>query len=113
MFLTGHRAVGEVQTTRLLTKANLLLAIETRKKEHQEKLTITREEWMRKVPRLFDADVRKLYDMHNNPIDIPLRGDNEAMLIDGFNVVEDFTKVKQNQDGHEQAVCTGYTKRFA
>ena len=56
--------------------------------------------------------MRKLFDAHNNPIDIPLLGDNEAMLIEGFDVVEDFTKVKKNQDGQEQAVCTGYTKKI-
>ena len=56
--------------------------------------------------------MRKLFDAHNNPIDIPLLGDNEAMLIEGFDVVEDFTKVKKNKDGQEQAVCTGYTKKI-
>ena len=111
--LAGYsKKAAKVQAARLLTKANLLLALEVRKKEHQEKITITREEWMRKVRCLFDADVRKLFDAHNNPIDIPLLGDNEAMLIEGFEVVEDFTKVKNNKDGKEQAVCTGYTKKI-
>lgn len=111
--LAGYsKKAAKVQAARLLTRANLLFAIGARKKEHQQKISISREEWMRKVRCLHDADVRKLFDAHNNPIDIPLLGDNEAMLIEGFEVVEDFTKVKNNKDGHEQAVCTGYTKKI-
>ena len=91
--LAGYSTkAAKVQAARLLTRANLLLAIDARKKEHQQKISISREEWMRKVRCLHDADVRKLFDAHNNPIDIPLLGDNEAMLIEGFDVVEDSQK---------------------
>ncbi len=38
-------------------------------------------------------------------------GDNEAMLIEAFEVVEDFTKVKK-RNGSEDAVPTGYTKKI-
>lgn len=62
--------------------------------------------------RLFHGDVRKLFDTYGNPIDIPKLGDNEALMIEGFEVVEDFTKVKKNEIGEEQAECTGYTKKI-
>ncbi len=111
------RAIGcsekscRVQAVRLLTKDNVMAEIQARQVEYQQETQITRAEWLRKVRRLYDADVRKLFDAHNNPIDIPLLGDNEALLIEGFEVVEDFTKVKDNR-GREQAVCTGYTKKI-
>jgi phage terminase small subunit len=110
--IAGFSKTGaKVQAVRLLTKANLRAEIEARKLQLREATGITCDEWMKKVRRLFDADVRKLLDEHNNPIDIPLLGDNEALIIKGFDVVEDFTKVKKNKDGTEQAVCTGYTKK--
>ena len=73
---------------------------------------LTREEWIRDAVRLYRGDVRKLFDEHGNPIDIPNLADSEADLIEGFEVVEDFTKVKKNEMGAEQAVCTGYTKKY-
>lgn len=55
--------------------------------------------------------MRKLFDPHGNPIDIALLGDNESMLIEAFQVVEDFTKVKDSKGG-EQAIPAGYTKKI-
>ncbi|MBK5283031.1 MAG: terminase small subunit [Nitrospiraceae bacterium] len=112
------RAVGfsvascRVQAVRLLTKDNVQAAIEQRKQEIEKKAEITRDEWLKKGRRFYHGDVRKLFDAHGNPINIPSLGDNEASLIEGFEMVEDFTKVKKNETGEEQAVCTGYTKKF-
>lgn len=105
------KASCRVQAVKILTKYNVKMAIEARQLEHQNATGITRAEWLRKVRCLFDADVRKLFDAHNNPIDIPLLGDNEAMLIESFEVVEDFTNVKK-ANGSEHAVPAGYTKKI-
>lgn len=112
------RAVGyskgsaSVIATRLLAKDKIQAAIAIRKAEIEARNGITRDAWEHKVRRLFHGDVRKLFDAHGNPMDIPSLGDNEALMIEGFEVVEDFTKVKTNETGEEQAVCTGYTKKI-
>ena len=112
------RAVGvsvkscRVQAVKWLTKSNIQAAVDKRKQEIEQQDKVTRDEWLKKGRRFYRGDVRKLFDAQGNPIDIPNLGDNEAALIEGFEVVEDFTKVKKNEEGTEQAVCTGYTKKF-
>lgn len=100
-------------------KASRLMAhpkVTTRVKELMAPLVaeaqLTREQWIEDSIRLYRGDVRKLFDEHGNPIDIPNLADSEADLIESFEVVEDFTKVKKNQSGEEQAVATGYTKKY-
>ena len=106
------KASAPVLACRLLRKVNVKAAIAARKVEIEQRNEITKEQWEHKVRRLFHGDVRKLFDTHGNPLDIPDLGDNEALMIEGFEVVEDFTKVKKNETGEEQAVCTGYTKKI-
>lgn len=76
-----------------------------------EKAQFTREQWIADGIRLYQGDVRKLFDEHGNAKDIPSLSDSEADCIEGFEVVEDFTKVAKN-DGTEDAVPTGYTKKI-
>lgn len=76
-----------------------------------EKAQFTREQWIADGIRLYQGDVRKLFDEHGNAKDIPTLSDSEADCIEGFEVVEDFTKVAKN-DGTEDAVPTGYTKKI-
>ena len=106
------KASAPVLACRLLMKVNVKAAIAARKVEVEKQNDVSKEQWEHKVRRLFHGDVRKLFDEHGNPLDIPLLGDNEALMIEGFEVVEDFTKVKSNKEGTEQAVCTGYTKKI-
>jgi phage terminase small subunit len=111
--VAGFSKVGaSVQAVRMLRKVNIQAAIEKRKQAAETVAGVTKTQWENKVKRLFHGDVRKLFDAHNNPIDISLLGDNEALMIEGFEVVEDFTKVKNNEEGTEHAVCTGYTKKI-
>lgn len=110
--IAGFSKVGaSVQAVRMLRKANIQAAITKRKEAAETVADVTKTQWENKVKRLCHGDVRKLFDAHNNPIDIALLGDNEALMIEGFEVVEDFTKVKQN-DGSTEAVPTGYTKKI-
>ena len=76
-----------------------------------EEIQVTKEQWLKYMERLYFADVRKMFDEHGHPIAIHLLCDNEAAMIEGFEVVEHFTKVKHN-DGSTEAVCTGYTKKY-
>ena len=76
-----------------------------------EKAQFTREQWIEDGLRLYKGDVRKLFDEHGNVKDITSLSDSEADILEGFEIVEDFTKVAKN-DGTEDAVPTGYTKKI-
>ena len=111
------RAVGfsetscRVQAVRLLTKDNVQAAIKSRQADMDKQSAVTREQWLKKAERFYYADVRKMIDEHGNVLAIPEMGDNEASLIAGFEIVEEFTQVER-VDGKKKAEQTGYTKKF-
>lgn len=69
------------------------------------KATVTREQWLEKMEGYFHADVRKMFSGPGDLIEIPDLGEHEANMINGFELVENFTKVG------DQAEHTGYTKK--
>lgn len=75
------------------------------------KVQMTREEWLLEMEKIMRADIRKLYDAHGNPIEIPHLADEEAAIVEGFEFEESFTKVKKS-DGETDAVPTGYIKKY-
>lgn len=100
-----------VQASKWLTKSNIRAEIEKRRQELEKQSLVTREQWLKKMEHFFRADVRKMFDQFGNPIEIPQLGDDEAVLVEGFEFCEDFTKVKKGS-GETDAVATGYTKRI-
>lgn len=94
--------------SQLLSKTQSI--VEQRKAELMAAKKLTLEQWVEKVTQLAFYDPRKLFDHHGNPIEIPELGDTEAACIAGFEIVEDFTKVKK-AGGGEDAIPTGYTKK--
>ncbi len=107
---TIHEAASKIMAlSKVRTRLTELMAPVIEKV--QADATVTRAEWRKKAERFYHADVRKMYDQVGNVLDLPALGDNEAAMIAGFEVVEDFTKVKK-VDGTEDAVPTGYTKKF-
>lgn len=106
------KAGAAVEASRLLRKPKIQAAIAARKAQIEQQNDVSKDQFDQKVRRLFHGDVRKLFDEHGNPIDIPNLGDNEALMIEGFEVVEDFTTVKNQEEGTEHAVCTGSTKKI-
>lgn len=76
-----------------------------------EEVQVTRAQWLKKMESYYHSDVRKMYDEFGNPIEIPQLGDHEAMLVEGFEFEEQFTKVKK-AGGGEDAVPTGYIKKY-
>lgn len=75
-----------------------------------ERATLSREEWIEDAVKMYRADPRKLFDKFGNPLPVPELGDEEAMILEGHEVVEDYTKVKKNS-GETEAVPTGYTNK--
>lgn len=95
----------------LLDIPRLREIVEQQRQQLAVRAKMTAEEWIDRVTKLAFYDPRKLFDAHGNPIEIAQLGDDEALAIAGFEIVEDFTKVK-TASGGEDAVPTGYTKKF-
>ena len=70
-----------------------------------EKVQVTREQWLQKMEGYFHSDVRKMFNGPGNAIDISELGDNEALMVEGFELVENFEKVG------DRAEHVGYTKK--
>lgn len=70
-----------------------------------EQAQVTKEQWLKKMEGYFHADVRKMFTGPGDLIEIPDLEENEANMINGFELVENFTKVG------DQAEHTGYTKK--
>ena len=71
-----------------------------------EEIQVTKEQWLKYMERFYYADVRKMFDTHGNPIDIPCLGDNEAAIIEGFQTLEEF------EGRGADRVPIGYTRRY-
>lgn len=100
-----------VQAFNLLTKCNVKAEIEKRQVEIEKQSEVTRDQWLKKGARFYHADVRKIVDDHGNAIPLSDLDDNEAAMIAGIELVEEFTQVEK-KDGIKKAEHTGYTKKF-
>lgn len=96
--------------SRLMAASKVLARVDEMMTPVIEKVQFTREQWIEDGLRLYRGDIRKVFDEFGN-VDITKLGDSEADCIEGFEVTEDFTKVVKN-DGTEDAVPTGYTKKI-
>ena len=67
---------------------------------------LTYARWLQEVDRVAICDPRKLFDTHGNPIDIPNLGDEEAPVIAGFEITEEFSGKGADR------VPVGYTRKF-
>lgn len=69
------------------------------------KVRVTREQWLEKMQSFFLADVRKMFVGPGQLVEIHDLGEHEALLIEGFDVEENFAKVG------DKAEHVGYTKK--
>lgn len=67
---------------------------------------VTRLDWLKKMEGYFHSDVRKMFTGPGNALEIHELGDNEALMVEGFELVENFEKVG------DKAVHVGYTKKY-
>lgn len=66
----------------------------------------TREELLDKFQSGGWFDPRQMFDTHGNPHDIPALPDNEAMMLEGFEIVEEFSGKGADR------IPVGYTRKF-
>lgn len=64
------------------------------------------ERWQEEIDRCALGDVRKLFDTHGNPIDIPLLDDDMAPVIAGFEIFEEF------EGRGKDRVPIGFTRKY-
>lgn len=79
------------------------------------KVQLTREEWLDIGINMLRADVRKMFVGPGQPIEIAELGDNEAAIVEGYEVTENFAKVgdKAEHVGYTHKVkLTGKLKRW-
>ena len=69
------------------------------------KVRVTQEQWLDKMESFFHADVRKMFVGPGQPVEIHELGDNEALLVEGYEVTENFAKVG------DKAEHVGYTHK--
>lgn len=93
------------EASRLMKNPEISARIETLRSELEAKLTVTRDQWAKKMEGFYHSDVRKMFTGPGDALDISELGDHEAMMVEGFELVENFTKVG------DQAEHTGYTKK--
>jgi phage terminase small subunit len=70
-----------------------------------QRARMTREQWVEALAAICFADVRKMFDIHGNPIEITELGPNEAAAVAAFEVCEDFS------GSGEARKTVGYTRR--
>lgn len=85
-------------------------AIAARIEELQEALVenclMTKQQWLEKMDRMARADVRKIFNPQGDVKPMDEIGEEESELIEGVEVIEQFTKVG------DHAEHTGYVKRL-
>ena len=67
------------------------------------KVTMTREEWLLEMEKIMRGDVRKMFICPGQAVEIHELDDNEAAIIEGYKVTENFAKVG------DRAEHVGYT----
>lgn len=102
------KKTASVQGSQLLSRLKRFIEPLLKKQDEQIQAVAlyTREQWMRRIQAIAFQDVRKLFDAHGNPIEIPELGDEAAAAIAGFEFYEDF------EGKGESRKAVGYTKKF-
>ena len=100
---TVHEAAS-----RLMAEGKVAARIQELMKPVIEKVQVTRDQWLQKMEGYFHSDVRKMFNGPGNAIDISELGDNEALMVEGFELVENFEKV-----GDKAEHCLLYTSDAA
>lgn len=101
---------AHVQGARVLKRLHEQIRLEVRGQENRPSTTNAREaafaRYVKEIERLSYFDARKFYDSFGNPLEIPELGDDEAAVIAGFEVCEQF------EGKGESRKAVGYVRRF-
>lgn len=94
------------QASRLMAKVKISARITEMRKPLIERAVMSRQAWLDSIARIAQADSRKMFDTHGNPLEITELPDNEAAAIAGFEFLEEFS------GGKGERIPVGVTKKF-
>jgi phage terminase small subunit len=104
------KKTAQVQGAQLLKRLHEQLREQLRFQKNLPTIATSRElafnRYLQEIERLSYYDARKLYDSFGNPKEIPELGDDEAAVIAGFEVSEQF------EGKGESRKAVGYVRRF-
>ncbi len=95
-----------VLASKVMAKGKIRLRISELMAPVIAKVQMTREEWLLECEQIMRGDVRKLFNEYGQPVEVSKLGDNEAAIIEGLEVVENFAKVG------DHAEHVGYTTKI-
>lgn len=107
-YCSGNMAPKTIheKASRLMGKGKVRARIAELQLPIIQKVQCERVEWLNRLKDLAFFDVRKLFDSHGNPIEIPDLPDDVAPAVAGYEVHEKFS------GKGEDRVAVGYTKKY-
>ncbi len=96
------------RASRLMKDCNIMARISELRRPVVERFQADHEAWLMKLREIVFLDKRRMFDEHNNCIDIPLMPADVVSSIAGFEISEEFVGKKED----ETRVPVGYTKEF-
>jgi phage terminase small subunit len=93
------------EASRLMRDPKITARIAELKALAVKRLQLSREQWLKRLEALVQADVRKMFAGPGLLIEIHELGDAEAAMIEGYEVVENIQKVG------DQAQLVGYSRK--
>ena len=100
----NHKTICEM-ASRLMADSKIVARIEELRRPVVERFQVHHEAWLFRLMGMAFADVRRAFDTHGNPIDIPDLPDDIAPNVAGYEQVEDFSGRGESRER------VGYTKK--
>jgi len=96
------------KASRLMKDGKVVARIEELRKPVLDRFKADHEAWLMRLREMVFLDKRRMFDKHNNCIDIPDMPADVSSSIAGFEISEEFVGKKEG----EKRIAVGYTKRF-
>ena len=96
------------RASRLMKNCNIMARISELRRPVVERFQADHEVWLMRLREIVFLDKRRMFDTHNNCIDIPDMPADVVSSISGFKITEEFVGKKED----ETRVPVGYTKEF-
>ncbi len=100
-----HKTICEM-ASRLMADRKIMARIEELRRPVVERFKVYHQAWLTRLHAMAFFDVRKLFDSHGNPIEIPELSDDVAPAVAGYEVHEKFS------GKGEDRVAVGCTKKY-
>ena len=96
------------RASRLMKDCNIAARISELRRPVVERFQVHHEAWLTRLHEMAFVDKRRMFDKHNNCIDIPDMPADVSSSIAGFEISEEFVGKKED----ETRIAVGFTKKF-